>query len=69
VAVVGELNLVLRGWANYFRLGAVSKAYRAVDSHARYRLRQWLCSRHKSTDRVEIVSPMSISTGNWACSA
>jgi RNA-directed DNA polymerase len=45
--VVGELNLVLRGWANYFRLGAVSKAYRAVDSHARYRLRQWLCGKHK----------------------
>jgi len=42
--VVGELNLVLRGWANYFRLGAVSKAYRAVDGHVRYRLRQWLCS-------------------------
>ena len=46
--VVGELNLVLRGWANYFRLGAVTKAYRAVDGHARYRLRQWLCCKHKA---------------------
>jgi len=46
--VVGELNLVLRGWANYFRLGAVSKAYRAADSHARYRVRQWLCCKHKA---------------------
>lgn len=45
--LVGELNLVLRGWGNYFQLGAVSKAYRAVDCHTRYRLRQWLCQKHK----------------------
>ena len=45
---VEELNLVLRGWANYFRLGAVSQAYRAVDNHTRYRLRQWLCAKHKT---------------------
>ena len=45
--LVGELNLVLKGWGNYFRLGSVSKAYRAVDSHARHRLRQWLCNKHK----------------------
>jgi len=37
---VGELNLVVRGWGNYFRLGSVSEAYRAVDGHLRYRLRQ-----------------------------
>jgi hypothetical protein len=45
--LVGDLNLVLKGWGNYFCLGAVSKAYRAVDSHARQRLRQWLCHKHK----------------------
>ena len=45
--LVGELNLVLKGWGNYFRLGSVSKAYRAVDSHTRHRLRQWLCHKHK----------------------
>ena len=45
--LVGELNLVLRGWGNYFQLGAVSKAYRVVDNHTRYRLRQWLCHKHK----------------------
>jgi len=44
---VEELNRMLRGWGNYFCLGPVSKAYRAVDNHARYRLRQWLCAKHK----------------------
>jgi group II intron reverse transcriptase/maturase len=45
--LVGELNLVVKGWGNYFRLGSVSKAYRTVDSHTRHRLRQWLCHKHK----------------------
>jgi len=44
---VSRLNRVLVGWANYFRLGPVSKAYRIVDSHTRHRLRQWLCAKHK----------------------
>jgi len=44
--VVAKLNRTMRGWANYFCLGPVSKAYRAVDGHARKRLRQWLCSKH-----------------------
>ena len=45
--VVARLNRVLMGWANYFCLGPVSKAYRAVDEHACKRLRQWLCAKHK----------------------
>jgi hypothetical protein len=45
--MVGGLNRKLRGWANYFCLGLVSKAYRAVDSHTRQRLRRWLCRKHK----------------------
>jgi RNA-directed DNA polymerase len=46
-AVVGKLNRMMVGWANYFCLGPVSKAYRAVEQHARKRLRQWLCAKHK----------------------
>jgi RNA-directed DNA polymerase len=49
--VVAGLNRKLRGWANYFCLGPVSKAYRAVDSHVRYRLRQWLCRKYKKAGR------------------
>jgi RNA-directed DNA polymerase len=45
--VVGKLNQMLRGWANYFCLGPVSQAYRAVDQHTRKRLRQWLCAKHQ----------------------
>jgi len=45
--IVGQINRKLSGWSNYFRLGPVSKAYAAVDSHACYRLRQWLCAKHK----------------------
>ena len=51
--LVGELNLMLKGWANYFRLGSVSKAYESVDSHVRNRLRQWLRRKHKIRARVE----------------
>jgi RNA-directed DNA polymerase len=46
-AMVGKLNRMLIGWANYFCLGAVSKAYSAVDLHARRRLRRWLCDKHE----------------------
>ena len=45
--VVVALNRMMIGWANYFCLGPVSKAYRAVDRHARRRLRQWLCAKHQ----------------------
>ena len=44
---MGRINHKLAGWSNYFRLGPVSKAYRAVDQHTAQRLRQWLCKKHK----------------------
>jgi group II intron reverse transcriptase/maturase len=45
--IITELNRMLVGWANYFRLGPVSQAYRAIDRHVCHRLRQWLCAKHK----------------------
>jgi group II intron reverse transcriptase/maturase len=45
--VVAKLNRKLTGWANYFCLGPVSPAYRAINSHATQRLRRWLCKKHK----------------------
>jgi RNA-directed DNA polymerase len=45
--MVVRLNRQLRGWANYFCLGPVSRAYRAVDSYVTNRLRRWLCKKHR----------------------
>jgi len=45
--LVFDLNRKLSGWANYFCLGPVSRAYRAVDAHVTTRLRRWLCGKHK----------------------
>jgi group II intron reverse transcriptase/maturase len=44
---VARLNRLLLGWSNYFCLGPVSRTYRALDRHVRFRLRQWLCGKHK----------------------
>ncbi len=48
---VATLNRILVGWGNYFSLGPVSKAYRAVDGHASNRLRQWLRKKHQQPGR------------------
>jgi len=45
--LVEALNRKINGWANYFCLGPVSPAYRAVEQHTCRRLRQWLCVKHK----------------------
>jgi RNA-directed DNA polymerase len=45
--VVGLLNQKIAGWANYFCLGPVSKAYDIVNRHVCQRLRRWLCRKYR----------------------
>ncbi len=54
---VVKLNRELLGWSNSFCLGPVSPAYRAIDLHARHRLRQGLRGKHKLQSRGTTRSP------------
>jgi RNA-directed DNA polymerase len=57
VTAVTKLNRTMCGWANYFCLGPVSTAYRAVDSYAKMRLRLWLRTKHKLSGRANGMFP------------
>jgi hypothetical protein len=45
------INRKFTGWANYFCLGPVTQAYRAIDAYTTARLRQWLCGKHQVRGR------------------
>jgi hypothetical protein len=40
--MVGRINHIMRGWANYLRLGTVKAANAKVTAHPCFRLRRWL---------------------------
>jgi hypothetical protein len=57
--MVGKLNRTLRGWANYFSAGNVSRTYRALDGYTATRLRRWLRYKYQLRYRKGGSYPLS----------
>ena len=46
VALINEMNPVIRGWSNYFRTGVAKETFSAVDNFMYYRAQRYMKRRH-----------------------
>ena len=64
--VVTQLNRMIGGWGNYFCLGPVSRAYRAVEQHGATGCVNGCARNTRCQDGRLPSSPMSTCIGRWA---
>jgi RNA-directed DNA polymerase len=54
--VIGELNPLIRGWANYYRHGASKRTFHSVDHHIHAKLWRWAKRRHPTKSAAWVRS-------------
>ena len=54
--VIGQLNPVIRGQANYYRTGVSTRAFAALDNHLWWHTYKWACRRHPNKGRKWVTA-------------
>jgi RNA-directed DNA polymerase len=62
-AMVAKLNLIIRGWRNYFRVGNSTKKFQDLDRYVRQRMVQWLRARLKRGTPPEQLQALYSTSG------
>ena len=54
--VIGQLNPIIRGQANYYRTGVSTRAFAALDNHLWWHTYKWACRRHPNKGRKWVTA-------------
>lgn len=63
-AVISQLNMVLRGWGNYYRCVPASETFRAVDHYAFWRVVRWYAHKYKWSRKEVLQKRYTRDIGN-----